>query len=116
MPTAHAEHVAWTPERIARWARNTGPATAELCKAIIARSDHPEQGFRACLGVLRLASKYTAERLEKACARALLSKAPSYRGIRSILQNNLDTASQKSSPKPTALPAHENIRGAGYYH
>ena len=30
---------------------------------------HPEQGFRSCLGILRLCKEYGADRLEAACRR-----------------------------------------------
>ena len=90
MPAKHRHVASWTPERIAAWAAKTGPATAALCRAIMAARPHPELGFRSCLGVLRLGDRYGPERLEAACARALAIGACSYRSVRSILERGLD--------------------------
>jgi transposase len=95
-PASHRAYLEWTPSRIEAWARGTGPATAELASAIIARCSHPEQGYRACLGVIRLGKKYGAERLETACRRALLRGAASYKSVKSILSSGLD----RTEPEP----------------
>ena len=75
---------------------------------------HPEHGFRACLGIIRLAKRFTAERLEKACRRALHCETHSYRSVESILKHNLE-----DMPLPErntrALPPHDNLRGGKYY-
>ena len=78
---------------------------------------HPEQGYRSCLGILRLSQKYTPERLEKACLRALKIRGHSYKSVKSILERSLD-----KQPIPEAAPSldpvaaqHENIRGPEYY-
>jgi transposase len=115
MPAAHRRYAEWTPGRIVRWAEQTGPATATLAGAILASRPHPEQGFRSCLGILRLGRRYGAERLEAACARALAVHAHSYRSVESILRTGLDR-----QPLPAAVPEtpgrrHENLRGPGYY-
>jgi transposase len=78
----------------------------------------PEQGFRACLGILRLLRTYGHDRLEAACARGLEIGARSYGSIASILQHGLD---RQPAPRPARggeeLPLlHPNIRGSGYYH
>ena len=54
MPSAHRRYAEWTPERFRRWARSIGPSTEGLVVAVLANRPHPEQGFRSCLGVLRL--------------------------------------------------------------
>jgi transposase len=75
---------------------------------------HPEQGYRSCLGLLRLGERYGKERLEAACARALRVKATSYRSVQSILQRGLDQVADEQTV--LTLPQnHENVRGAGYY-
>ena len=115
MPESHRRHAEWTPSRIAAWCRRTGPATAELAEVIMATRTHPEQGFRSCLGIIRLGDKYGVERLEKACARALVVKAHSYKSVQSILKTGLD---QKPLPEQSggrAHPEHANVRGPGYY-
>ena len=77
---------------------------------------HPEQAFRACLGILGFAKKYTPARLESACHYALANEIHSYRGVKNILVNQID---QLSSPEgmsqPSLLQPHSNIRGKDYY-
>src|SRR4029453_5824991 len=58
MPKAHQRHLEWTPSRIIGWAQTIGPQTAALVEAILADRPHPEQGYRSCLGILRLAKRY----------------------------------------------------------
>lgn len=119
MPSAHRAHAEWTPSRILAWAEKTGPATRELCAAILADRPHPEQGFRSCLGILRLGKRYGEERLEAACARAVRVRARSYRHIESILKNGLDRVPLPGDggDERSALPRveHENVRGPDYY-
>ena len=73
MPPSHREYLSWTPERLLRWASKTGPAAARLAEAIMEAKAHPQQGFRAILGILRLTKSYGDERVNAACARALMS-------------------------------------------
>jgi transposase len=118
-PPAHQKHLEWTPERIARWANTTGPQTAKLAEQILAARGHPERGYRACLGVMRLGKKYGAERLEAACARAVALASPSYRTVRSILDSGADRVPlpgpDPTDPQPPRLPHHDNIRGPESY-
>lgn len=118
MPQAHRRHAEWTIERIGREAAAIGPATAALTALILESRPHPEQGFRACLGILRLLRTYGRDRLEAACARGLDIGARSYGSIASILQHGLD---RQPAPRPARgseeLPLlHPNIRGSRYYH
>ena len=116
MPEAHRRHAEWTPSRIVRWAEQTGPATAALVAGIMASRPHPEQGFRSCLGIMRLGRRYGDERLEAAAARALAIRALSYRSVESILRNGLDGQPLPGSePVTTTIGDHANVRGAGYY-
>lgn len=116
MPEAHRRHAEWTPGRIVAWAGGTGPATAGLVAAIMASRPHPEQGFRSCLGIMRLGRRYGPERLEAAAARALAIRALSYRSVESILHNGLDGLPLPGSePVTTTIGDHANVRGAGYY-
>lgn len=114
MPKAHQAHHEWRPSRFIAWAGTIGPQTAALVAAILADRPHPEQGYRSCLGILRLAKRYDAGRLEAACARALAAGARSYRHVDAILRRGLD----RTPDTTTATPAldHENIRGRDYYH
>jgi transposase len=115
MPSAHRAHAEWTPSRILAWAGKVGAATRELCEAILAERPHPEQGFRSCLGILRLGKRYGEVRLEAACNRALRVKARSYRHVESILKNGLDRVATRDEQTSLSL-THENVRGRDYYH
>ncbi len=82
----------------------------------IAARPHPEQGYRAALGIIRLARRYGADRLEAACARALHLRSYSYRSVESILRHSLDRQPLPGAQAPAAPhPAHGNVRGPGYY-
>jgi transposase len=114
MPRAHRKHLEWTPSRLIRWAGTVGPSMAELVKAILKSRPHPEQGYRSCLGILRLARHYPPERMEAAARRALASGALSYRSVKSILAKGLDKQPVEQRPE-APVAAHANIRGADYY-
>ena len=106
MPKAHQRHLEWTPARLTTWARTIGPQTAALVQAILADRPHPEQGYRSCLGLLRLGKRYGALRLEAACTRAVAVGARSYRHVDSMLKHGLDRlavpeASTCSPGRPT---------------
>ena len=115
MPESHRRYLEWTPSRIINWAKHTGISTADMVETIIKLRKHPEQGYRSCLGILRLAKKYSPQRLETACRRALSFNAYSYKSVRSILEKGLD-----QTPEPESFSCleinHENIRGSGYFH
>ena len=115
MPKAHQAHAEWTPTRIIAWAASVGPQTAKLAEVILSSRPHPEQGYRSCLGLLRLSRQYGAGRLESACGRAVAVGARSYRHVQSILKNGLDRL-DATQTTGAPRPAHENIRGRGYYH
>lgn len=114
MPPAHRAHVAWSPERIRRWVGRCGPEAQRLAEEILASRDHPQQGFRACLGLIRLGQSYGTDRLEAACRRALAAGATSYRSVASILKSGLDRQ-QLAPPAEARAVEHGNVRGAGYY-
>lgn len=66
-PKAHQRYLEWTPSRLVDWAQTIGPATADVFEKIMASKRHPEQGYRSCLGILRLGKEYSPARLEAAC-------------------------------------------------
>ena len=115
MPRSHREYLEWTPSRLIGWAEKTGPATAQLVGEILARREHPEQGYRSCLGILRLGKSYEAQRLEAACARATQLGSYSYRTVKNILSSGLDRVRLEGVSREAEVTPHENIRGAGYY-
>ncbi len=115
MPKTHRDYAQWTPERLVRWAEKTGPQTVGAVETILRARPHPQQGFRACLGLMRLGKEYGPERLEAACTRALATKTVSFKSIESILKRKLDKRPlpQRSPDKPPV--EHDNIRGPEYY-
>jgi len=114
-PKSHQKYLEWTPSRIVRWAGQNGPHTEQLVVRILEARPHPEQGFRSCLGIIRLGKRYSPERLEAACLRALRIHALSYKSVDSILRKGLD---QQPLPaeEPLETLVHPNIRGEHYYH
>jgi transposase len=116
MPESHRRHASWTPARIVEWAKKTGPSTARLAEAVLASRPHPEQGFRTCLGIIRLGERYGADRLEAAAARALALRSYSYRSVESVLRCGLDRQPlPEERPELPPHPGHGNLRGPGYY-
>jgi transposase len=117
MPAAHRAHAQWSPGKLMNWAASVGPATGELVKRLLLEKQHPEQGYRSCLGLMRLTRTCGRERMEAACTRALAIGAHRYRSVASILKKGLDR--QPVSPPAQAelaLPEHANVRGPDYYH
>jgi transposase len=117
MPQAHRRHAEWTIERIGHQAAAIGTATAALTQLILETKPHPEQGFRACLGILRLVRTYGRDRVDAACARGLEIGARSYGSVQSILRHGLDRQTGGAAARSGELPLlHPNIRGSDYYH
>ena len=116
MPKSHQRYLQWTPSRIIRWAGENGPNTQEFVSRVLQSKTHPEQGFRSCLGIMRLVKRYGQQRLEAACSRAIAIRGYSYRSVDSILKHGLD---QQSLPREYGTDAkpivHPNIRGKQYY-
>ena len=116
MPKSHREHAEWTPQRLIRWAEQTGPNTAGVISHILERRIHPQQGYRACLGILRLGKTHGEVRLELACRRALSLGACSYKSLESILRQGLESLPLAQANLPLLPDDHANLRGPGYYH
>ena len=114
MPKSHQQYLEWSPSRIIHWARSVGEFTAKLFETILDSRQYPEQGYRSCLGILRLAKDYGNARVEAACRRAFIIGGHSYKSVRSILEKGLD---QQPLPETFQTPAieHENIRGQQYF-
>jgi transposase len=116
MPRSHRAHAEWTPSRLIRWAEKAGPATGHLVAEILRHKVHPEQGYRACLGIMRLGRRHGDDRLEAACARATRLGAFSYQTVKNILNAGLDRLPlENDGTAPPQGLAHDNIRGATYY-
>jgi len=116
MPASHRAHRQWTPAKLIAWGERIGAATGAVVRWQMEHRAHPEQGYRSCLGLMRLAREFGNERLEAACARAQSIRAPHYRSVKSILAFGLDrqdTALLGGAASP--MPSHDNVRGPGYY-
>src|SRR4029077_2252186 len=92
------------------------PATPALGEWILERGPHAEQGFRACLGIVRLVRPFGADRLEAAATRAIEIGTLTYGSVRSILDNKIDRQAAQRSPVNGVPILHPNIRGPRYYH
>ena len=116
MPKSHQKHAEWSPGRLIHWAQSeVGEQCGEVVRRILESKPHPEQGYRSCLGLMRLRRMYGAERLEQACLRALRLEACSYRSIKSMLQTGLDRQPVPGPPPEPVVITHPNVRGAQYY-
>lgn len=117
MPPSHQKYVSWTPERMIRWAAETGDFAAQVAEKILGGKIHPEQGFKSVLGLIRLGEKFGKDRLNAACKRALDLGSARYKTVQSILTRNLECDLKREEPNSDKeLPEHENIRGSSYYH
>ena len=113
MPESHRRHLELTPARLFQWASQIGPETREQIKRVLESRVFPEQGYRSCLGIMRLNKTYSADRLESACRRANLIGSTSFGSIDSILKKGLDRWDVESLK--SLQIEHENIRGQSYY-
>ena len=117
MPEKHRRFAKqWSPERFSRWAEKIGPATAALITEVLRARRHPEQSYRSCLGILRLAKTYSDARLEAAAQRALTLGAHSVRSVESILKHRLDEQPLHEAPDPPLPDDHDNLRDPSYFH
>lgn len=117
-PKSHQRHLDWTPGRLVRWSsKEVGPQCGQVVARLLEDKPHPEQGYRACLGIMRLGRHYGKERLEAACRRAVLLDACSYGSVKSILASGADRRPLPTKEEEATGPRilHENLRGRDYY-
>jgi len=114
LSAAHRAHLEWTPERLIHWGNNIGVATGALVTRLLETRKHPEHGYRACLGLLALAKRFSKPRLEAACVVALDLGTTNSTHVRDILINGRDQVQPSTTPQWTS-PAHAHVRGPGYY-
>jgi transposase len=115
MPSSHRRYADWTLERIKREAGEIGPNASALVEIILREKRHPEQGFRSCLGIVRLVGRFPRERVEAACERALAVGTRSFSSVKSILNTKLDRKRPEKAAEGPAI-VHDNIRGPTFYH
>ena len=115
MPSAHRAHAEWTPSRLIRWAEKVGPATGQLVSRILESRPHPEQGYRAVLGIMRLGRQHGNARLDAASARAMALGSCRFHTVKNILAAGQDRLPLEPPAETNPTPTHANIRGANYY-
>jgi transposase len=118
MPEDHQKYLEWNGDRFRQWAERIGTNTSKVVNALLASQRVEQQSYRSCMGLLKLADKYSVDRLEAACAKALTYTAsPSYKSIKNILAAGQEhISSEKSKENPSTTPnQHAITRGADYY-
>jgi transposase len=117
MPKSHRAHAEWTPKRLIQWGESIGVNAGAIVEHLLRSKPHPEQGYRACLGLLALARQYSEQRLEAASGMALRLASPTRKSVKSILESGRDLWTPSATePLALELPVHKNVRGPGYYH
>lgn len=115
MPPNHQKYVQWNGERFRKWAAKIGENTTVVVEGILSSYKVEQQGYRACMALLKLSDQYTPQRLESACAKVLdYTPKPSYKAIQTILKSGQDRISREASaaPEPSGFGF---TRGADYY-
>jgi len=117
MPPSHQAMREWSPSRLIAWGKTIGPETKKQVESLLMSKDHPEQSYRACLGLLSLSKKFDQERLEAACKRANHLGVASLRRVKSILDTEMDKLPlfESTNNKEIEKVLHSNIRGSSYY-
>ena len=116
MPPNHREYLAWDGNRFLAWACKIGDNTRELVQQLLSSKKVEQQAYKSCFGLLKLADRYTAFRLENACQKALELRSPSYTTVNNILKNGMDKVRQETpEASGNIIPIHSAIRGSQYY-
>ena len=105
MPENHRAVADWSPQRFISWAAKTGEQTKQYIAALLNQREHPEQAYRTCAGILRLAATVPIKHMEDACAQALARNVYSYTYFAKLIE----------SLKRAEPVVHENVRGKDYY-
>ncbi len=115
MPPNHQQYVQWNGERFRKWAAKIGSNTVAVVESILTGYKVEQQGYRACMALLKLSDQYTPERLEAACAKGLFyTPRPSYKSIQTILKSGQDKPAEE--PEASSAPSDFGFtRGADYY-
>lgn len=117
MPISHQQYLEWNGDRFRKWAKQLGTSTYQVVDGILNSKRVEQQSYRSCMGLLKLADKYSINRLEAACTKALsFTATPSYKSIKNILDTGNDrTVTSDKEQAPDAQNSHALIRGADYY-
>lgn len=114
MPTSHQKQQ-WSPQRLLNWGKSIGSGTRSVVEHQLNSKTHPEQAYRACLGLLSLARQYSDARLEQACQSALLLERPDRFTVKNLLENKRENYAQQQNQEANEPIKHRNIRGSNYY-
>ncbi|MBQ3841212.1 MAG: IS21 family transposase [Ruminiclostridium sp.] len=116
MPKDHQKYIQWNGDRFIKWASKIGTNTETVVKTILSSYKIEQQGYKACMGLLKLADKYTQDRLENACKRALsFTPRPSYKNIQVILSSGQDMQEEKDFEQQDYSEQYGFTRGSSYY-
>ena len=116
MPQSHQQYIQWDGERFRKWAEKIGENTASVVSAILSGYKVEQQGYKSCMGLLKLSDKYTPERLENACRKALtFTPRPSLKNIQAILSSGQDRSEKTASAPSDSSTKFGFTRGAEYY-
>ena len=113
-PRSHREYGKWPPSRVISWAESCGDAVGEVVTTILQSKRHPEMGYRSCMALIRDTKRYTPERVNAACHRALAIGSPTRKSIQMILKRGLDRV-PVAEPLPCTRVDHDNVRGGVYF-
>ena len=116
MPQSHRQYAKWDSGRFQQWAEKIGEHTAVAVQWILSSRKVPEQSYKACMALLKLSDKYSAARLEAACAKALsYTPRPSFKNVEAILKSGQDKIAEPKNDNPPAATEYGLTRGAAYY-
>jgi transposase len=116
MPEDHQKYLEWNGDRFRKWAERIGNNTYKVVDAILTSKRVEQQTYKSCMGLLRLADRYSVKRLEAACEKALSYTAtPSYKSIKNILTAGQDKSVSEEQPTEFTQNKYGITRGAGYY-
>jgi hypothetical protein len=121
--TVNPDHIApshrylsdWNPLNFINQAAEIADPVKEFIVKILDTSQHPEQAYKSCMGVLSYEKKVGRERLVNACKRALEYEQYTYGTIKNILERGLDSITVEEDEPELTIPLHVNIRGQQYY-
>ena len=117
MPPNHQKYSSWNGERFRKWARSYGLNTYAVVNFFLTRDKVEQQGYKSCMTLLKLADKYSPQRLEEACKRALsYTPRPSLKSILTILRSRQDILlTENESEEGDTSSQYAFTRGSDYY-
>ncbi|MBG9541698.1 IS21 family transposase [Cytobacillus firmus] len=120
MPRDHRKYASFDKEFILEWGATTGPATLLTIERILESYPTEKQGLKSAYALMKLADKYSIERIEKACERVLsYTPRPKLKSIQTILKTGHDKLPVEDTSKQLSTQKNDNVygftRGADYY-